>query len=91
MKKTLSALCVIISVAAMIVYFMRTSPHTTIADFTGLLLFVPTVASIPGLILALLSHRERKSRFAIALIIINALLIFTLPFIHFIGTLIFGV
>ena len=91
MKKIVSSLCVVISVLALTVYFVRTSQISTIPDFTGLLLFVPTLLAIPGLIFAWLANKERKSPFTITLIVSNALSLFSILLIHFIGTLILGV
>jgi len=91
MKKIISALCVFIAILALTVYFVRTSQISTIADFTGLLLFVPTVLAIPGLIFACMANKERKSPFAIVLIVLNALFLLSIPLIHIVGTLVLGV
>ena len=91
MKKLISALCIAVSIIALIVYFVRTSQISTITDFTGLLLFVPTLLAIPGLLFAYLANKERKGSFAIILIICNVLLLLSIPFIHFAGTLMLGV
>ena len=91
MKKTISALCVFVSVLALIVYFVRTSRLSTITDFTGLLLFVPALLSIPGLIFAWLANRERKSSFTMILIVLNLLFLFSIQLMHIVGTLVLGV
>ena len=91
MKKMISALCVFISIVALTVYFVRTSQISTITDFTGLLLFVPTVLAIPGLALAYLANKERKSPFTVALVVFNALFLLSIPLIHFAGTQFLGV
>ena len=91
MKKFISALCVFVSIMALAVYFVRTSQVSTITDFTGFLLFVPTLLAIPGLIFAWSANKERKSPFTIALIVLNALFLFSILLIHFVGTLVLGV
>ena len=91
MEKIISALCVVISILALIVYFVCTSQISTITDFTGSLLFAPTLLAIPGLIFACLANKEQKSLFTTALIIVNTFFLFSLPLIHFAGTLLFGV
>ena len=90
MKKTASTLCVVISILALTVYFVRTSQISTITDFTGFLLFVPTVLAIPGLIFAWLANKERKSPFTIVLIVLNVLFLLSIPLIHVVGTLVLG-
>ena len=91
MKKILSALCVCLSAVALTIYFVRTSQISTITDFTGLLLFAPTLLAIPGLIFAWLANKERKSAFAILLIVLNVLFLFSILLIHFVGTILLGV
>ena len=91
MKKGLSALCVVLSILALAVYFFRISQNSTITDFTGLLLFVPTLLAIPGLIFACLVNKERQSPFAVLLIVFNALFLCSIPLMHFAGTLLLGV
>ena len=91
MKKFISVLCVVISILALAIYFVRTSQISTVTDFTGFLLFVPTLLSVPGFVFAWLVNKERKSPFTVALIIFNALLLFSIPLMHFAGTLILGV
>ena len=86
-----SALCVLLSISALTVYFVRTSQISTIRDATGSLLFVPTVLAIPGLIFAWTANKERKSLLTIALIVIHTLSLFSIWLIFFFGTLIFGV
>ena len=91
MKKLISAICVFISVLALAIYFVRTSQLSTITDFTGFLLFVPTLLAIPGLIFAWTANKERKNSFTITLIVFNALFLLSIPLIHFAGTLVLGV
>ena len=91
MKKIISALCVFIAILSLTVYFVRTSQASTITDFTGLLLFVPTVLAVPGLIFARLANKKQKSSFAIVLIVLNALFLLSIPLIHIVGTLVLGV
>jgi|GEM_PF-2930604 len=90
MKKLISVLCALVSVLVLTAYFVRTSQVSTVTDLAGLLLFVPTVLSIPGMIFAYSANRERRSSVAVVPILVNALLLFSIPLMHFGGTLIFG-
>ena len=91
MKKILSAVCVFLSILALTVYFVRTSRISPLTDFTGFLLFAPTLLAIPGVIFAYLANKGRKSPFAVALIVVHALFLVSIPLIHFGGTLLLGV
>ena len=91
MKRLLSALCILFSIVALGVYFMRIAQITAITDFTGLLLFVPTLLAIPGLIFAWPGKNEPKHPATVVLILLNALFLLSLPLIHFVGTLLLGV
>ena len=91
MKKLISALCAGLSILAWVIYFVRVSRISTITDFTGLLLFVPTLLALPGSIFAFMANKEQKSPFTMALIIINVIFFFSLAIIHIFGTLLGGV
>ena len=91
MKRIVSALCVFFAIFALTVYFVRISQISTITDFTGLLLFVPTILAIPGLIFSWQANKERKNSFTMILIVLNALFLLIMPLIHVVGTLTLGV
>ena len=96
MKKTApaliaSVLCVVLSILALTVYFVRISQNSTMRDATGALLLVPTVLSIPGLFFAWAANKEWKSPLAIGLIVIHTLSLFSIWLMHFFGTLLLGV
>ena len=64
--------------------------YSPLTDFTGFLLFVPTLLAIPGLIFACLANKERTSSLNKGLIAINISLLLIVPIIHYGGTLLLG-
>lgn len=75
---------------ALLIYFVAVVPNTPITNLCGLLILSPPLFGIFGMVFSIIGYTKGKTRFSIALIIINIIFLCWWPIVWYGGTLLLG-